>query len=563
LSDATEFINPNLHVILVHYPIALLVLGMLIECFSWLGWRRSGFRAAGRWMIFLGVLSAIPTAFAGLYALSDVARMGLDAEYAFRPWREVLAVSPLVHTDGGAAWEMAKRHAVVNGITTVALTVVVVAWVGASDAWRRRLYWPCLLLLIAGTGFVGIGAWHGGELVYRHGVGVEEGEAMEPSPVALGAPLAGRDIFALQTTTPMPPAAPAPAAVDPGATTALGPVVPVAPDPTAPTPSTTAPAAAATRPADDRPAATQPSVEAPAAGLVETPPTAPAVAATLPVAPAPATAPAAVVVEPPLPAAPVDPALSDPTPAATASPSPAVEEQIEYNPARELERYVPPLQAHVILAGLTVAIAMAALALSLRASNVHPEIELEPRAELNELAQAYGARPIREPARTGTADLPPPIALPGELSDLDIDAMRVSVIERHRVPSARFWLLTTLVGILTAMAGWWVLASDVEMTFADFDPRRLLNMVFPEDWRELPRRPLHVVTAGAIILLPLLLAIFARWAPRRRGVLLFFAFLLILAVAAQVWLGVLLMWDTPVGKVFEFNPSPGAGGVPS
>ena len=39
-----EFIRPNWHVILIHYPLGLLVVGILIELFAFL-WRRSGFRA--------------------------------------------------------------------------------------------------------------------------------------------------------------------------------------------------------------------------------------------------------------------------------------------------------------------------------------------------------------------------------------------------------------------------------------------------------------------------------------------------------------------------------------
>src|SRR5438046_1216547 len=66
-----EFINPNLHVALIHYPIAMLITGTLIEIFSFL-WRRSGFRAAGRWMILIGALSMVPTLTSGIYAFRDV-----------------------------------------------------------------------------------------------------------------------------------------------------------------------------------------------------------------------------------------------------------------------------------------------------------------------------------------------------------------------------------------------------------------------------------------------------------------------------------------------------------
>ena len=44
-----EFVNPNLHVVLIHYPIALLFAGLLIEVFSFLGWGEAAFgrRAVG------------------------------------------------------------------------------------------------------------------------------------------------------------------------------------------------------------------------------------------------------------------------------------------------------------------------------------------------------------------------------------------------------------------------------------------------------------------------------------------------------------------------------------
>ena len=98
-----EFVNPNLHVVLVHYPIGLLFAGVLIEAFSFLGWRRGGFRAAGRWMILLGALTGVPTALAGAYALVDVARQNLPADVASAQWKELAAASPLVQDK--EAWD--------------------------------------------------------------------------------------------------------------------------------------------------------------------------------------------------------------------------------------------------------------------------------------------------------------------------------------------------------------------------------------------------------------------------------------------------------------------------
>src|SRR5687767_14569856 len=100
-----EFINPNLHVILIHYPLGLLVVGTLIELFSFLGWRRSAFRVAGRWMLLIGILSLPPTMFSGLYALADVNKSSQTPDDA--TWQEARQMSPIQ----GEAWEFMTRHA--------------------------------------------------------------------------------------------------------------------------------------------------------------------------------------------------------------------------------------------------------------------------------------------------------------------------------------------------------------------------------------------------------------------------------------------------------------------
>src|SRR3712207_6177725 len=69
-----EFINPNWHVILIHYPLGVFLLGVALEV-ALLVFRHHGpARAAARWMIVLGALLGLPAAYAGTYALSDVAR---------------------------------------------------------------------------------------------------------------------------------------------------------------------------------------------------------------------------------------------------------------------------------------------------------------------------------------------------------------------------------------------------------------------------------------------------------------------------------------------------------
>jgi uncharacterized membrane protein len=169
----TQFIIPNFHVILIHYPLALIGVGLLIELFAFL-WRRSTFRLAGRWMLLLGILSLVPAATSGLQAMSDVNR---TPDTISSPWMEARASSPIQ----GHSWDVMKDHAWLNAAGTVVFLLVMVLWLGASDTWRGRLHFPLLFLLLVGMAILVAGAWHGGEMVYRHGVGVTK-DAPIPAP---------------------------------------------------------------------------------------------------------------------------------------------------------------------------------------------------------------------------------------------------------------------------------------------------------------------------------------------------------------------------------------------
>ncbi len=54
--------------------------------------------------------------------------------------------------------------------------------------------------------------------------------------------------------------------------------------------------------------------------------------------------------------------------------------------------------------------------------------------------------------------------------------------------------------------------------------------------------------------MPLLMAALARWAPKRRLVLVIFTVVLVAAIGLQVWLGMLMTFDTPAGSITKFNP---------
>lgn len=585
---ANEFINPNWHIILIHYPLALVVVGFLIELFSFL-WRRSGFRVAGRWMILLGALSMIPAAFSGIYAFADAAKMNNPAADGI--WAEIAAQTPLRAT---GAWDQLVRHTWLQSIATVLLVASVVAWIGCSDLWRKRLHLPLLIVLAGGVGLMAAGAWFSGEAVYRHGAAVElatgsdttadmaeEGAVRNRSAVTVERPATSPGAAERPVTPPAPPTPPKPEA--PKAPEA--PVVPATPprpaDPPAPARSTpTEPATPKATPAP----ATAPTA-APATPQATTAPAADrAVTPTPPPTTAPVTRPAAAVT-----AAPTPPPPATTKPAETRSPAPTTAPAVEAttrattqaaattqgaNPAldpavhvateeqtlakRGVEYFLPPLQTHVFLAGVAVALAVAALGLSIRRVSETP---------VRDTADASGAiregevvEEIRQPlgSEAATADAQ------ADLSDEISAGTDIAIKQGGRTPAGRFWLLTALTVLLTMTAGWWTLASESEA----FEGRSfgeaaqvLWEMVCTRDLNTsgdgqgsiFNRRLLHVVTGTVILIVPLVLAGLSRWGPRAKLWLWIFAVLLILAVAAQIWLGILLTYDLPEGPVTRFN----------
>jgi uncharacterized membrane protein len=165
----TELVSPNLHVVLIHYPLALLIVGTLIEAFSFM-WRRSSFRTAGRWMILIGALSTIPATFSGIYALRDVARVS-DDNPDIHSWVDVKANSPALSDP--AIWYRLRQHMRYQSIVTGVVSLVVLIWLGSSDRLRQSMHALLVLILLGAVGFMICGAWFGGESIYKKGLAVE------------------------------------------------------------------------------------------------------------------------------------------------------------------------------------------------------------------------------------------------------------------------------------------------------------------------------------------------------------------------------------------------------
>ena len=173
LADAFKpkhLISPNIHVILVHYPLGVFVLGLFLEVFSFL-WRRSTVRIAARWMILFGGLLAVPAAMTGIDALEDV---GAHNDYKNEQG---------IHTLSPNQWTLMQKHVLLTGIGSGVAAIAVTIGLAYSDLRRRR--WllvdgPLLILLIGAAGLLTFGSHFGGEGIYLESVAVKlRGNAAE------------------------------------------------------------------------------------------------------------------------------------------------------------------------------------------------------------------------------------------------------------------------------------------------------------------------------------------------------------------------------------------------
>lgn len=429
-----QLINPNFHVVLIHFPLGVFTLGMLIELGSFL-YRKSTVRSAGRWMILIGVLSMIATSVSGVYALSDVARRSLPpGQHADVSWRDVTKNTELYNgknspTDEGEQWRLISGHVWRTAPATAIAVFSVILALALTDRWRRRLYIPILLVLLFSLATMFWGAWMGGEMVFRWKT-------------------------AVQIDTPKA----FPAMLQP----------------------TTAPGAA--------------------------------------------------------------------------------REQTELRTTKSVQYYVPALQTHGVVAGLAIAFALAAIGLSIRNAAGPAKVESEDEARLlNDTVTEPGHRPAR------TEDL-------AMLRSFKPDA--AVYLPTVKLPAAKVFLVSALIAIGASLLGTWFLANGTDaFERAQQDHRSFITVMWETiKTQETParistsasaksdvnplglnRRLAHVIAGSAIIVLPLILAMLARWAPRQKIVLGLFVVLLLLAIAAQIWLGTLMTLDTPAGSIFRFQ----------
>lgn len=387
-----EFINPNWHVLFLPFPLALLILGVLIELFSFL-WPGSSARVGARWMILLGALLTLPTITTGLYAYLDVVK-GASAKPE-AAWPELAAASRW----GAEPWRLLQRHLWLEVSGAAVALLVAIGYLACSDRLRQTLRIPALALLLVSVGLIASGGWYSGEAVYAHGVAVTPPSATPP--------------------------------VLPGQQQAEG-------------------------------AATQPAGGAETEGHGES-----------------------------------HGGLK----------------------AAAWHRYVPPMQLHLVLVGLTLMLVFAALGATVR----RWAVEAPPPVKV-----VVPPTPLEETVRLAETESPGLAAKPSQVVPL-------------------LWLLSLLLAIATAVAGLYV-AFGLDWQFKGLGSllQEAANAAGRQHMESEERRMvLHFLFGASLILFTLLMTLLTRFARRWR---IFPAVLLVILVALaglQVWMGVLLLYELP------------------
>jgi uncharacterized membrane protein len=144
-------LHPGWHPLVVHFPLALILSAAVLLAAARLLRRESSANVVatvGTWNLCLGAVAALFALATGLGAVLD-----LHVSPAAR-----LAIS--VHMK----WAM---------FTSLALLLLAV-WRGAGTAQQSRPSWLFLLVLWAASAALVATGYHGGENVYRFGIGVEQ-----------------------------------------------------------------------------------------------------------------------------------------------------------------------------------------------------------------------------------------------------------------------------------------------------------------------------------------------------------------------------------------------------
>jgi uncharacterized membrane protein YhaH (DUF805 family) len=204
----------------------------------------------------------------------------------------------------------------------------------------------------------------------------------------------------------------------------------------------------------------------------------------------------------------------------------------------KIDDLVSPMQIHLILAGLVIAMAAGALGLSLRHCVAESQPAIPP--------------PAPESLEIDPASPPQPGPAKSVFSLEELAAAR----EAGDPPPTRFWILAAFLAALTIILGFYVGDFLTGRKFFNVEhlQRAMQDLRDPDKMR----MGMHIILGSAILVLCLILALLGTMRPGNRGLVSFFALLLMIAVAGQIWMGILLLYDTDRGPLTKFNVQPPA-----
>lgn len=244
-----------------------------------------------------------------------------------------------------------------------------------------------------------------------------------------------------------------------------------------------------------------------------------------------------------------------------------------------LRSYAPPAQVHVTFAGFMLSLALVALALSIRkmcqpvatgdetwyrehqggvmgdevsdAVGLNPDVPATAPGAHNEyLDETRPAYDVSAPTREPPVEVRRPatvVTTPATGATPSTVTVTVPTgVHEVRIPTSRFWVLSLLCALVAFGSGLWI----VEF-YTSRDKGAMLRSLFTDDYQ---RHMYHAWVGSSILLLTVLLAFFSLAARRMRWVVATLSLLLLLAISAEIWLGILLMYDGPKGSYKNFTP---------
>jgi uncharacterized membrane protein len=141
---------PNIHPLVIHFPIALILVMVACDLIGVLGGKKSFISAAN-----------IVSVFASLGAIVAVITGTLASDTVWHP---------------EAAHEIMETHETVGFIVLGIIIVLTIFRLAIGKKIYGSLGWVALIVGLVGAGFVSYGGYLGGDMVFDHGAGVKQAQ---------------------------------------------------------------------------------------------------------------------------------------------------------------------------------------------------------------------------------------------------------------------------------------------------------------------------------------------------------------------------------------------------